>query len=261
MKITEVCVGCGSKALHKNPAVLMPFVSDRVFGWKPFTITGLRDIPSGTAYALCNTLRCQRCGLVFCDMRFDEDEMKRLYCDYRGKAYTELRIRYETGYAERNAQLIQESHVEAVEQFLELHAAPESILDFGGGDGTKTPFADRTSICDVYDIGGMDVIRGHKITRVTDEYDLVVCAHVLEHVSDPNSIMQTLKLAMKPGAVLYIELPLESADEKQHWHEHINVFNRLSVYYLVEQVNMNITKYAENEVNGMKLIQVCAESL
>ena len=35
MQIAQSCVTCGNKDLITSPAVLMPFISHRVFNWKP----------------------------------------------------------------------------------------------------------------------------------------------------------------------------------------------------------------------------------
>ncbi len=68
MKIATACPCCGGEALTRSPAVLMPFVAHRAFGWQPVEITpdwGLRTIPTGLAYPLCNSVQCEGCGLVF----------------------------------------------------------------------------------------------------------------------------------------------------------------------------------------------------
>jgi hypothetical protein len=37
-RIATQCVCCGSENLKSSPAVLMPFVAHRTFGWKPAVI-------------------------------------------------------------------------------------------------------------------------------------------------------------------------------------------------------------------------------
>lgn len=59
-------------------AILMPFISHRVFNWRPVIIDdswGLNTIPKGTLYSICNTLCCGDCGLIFLDLRFSDSEM------------------------------------------------------------------------------------------------------------------------------------------------------------------------------------------
>src|SRR5665647_1136619 len=100
-RIASSCVICGSCALKKSPAILMPFVAHRTFGWEPVEITddwGLKTIRNGMAYSICNSIQCSNCGLLFLDIRFNESEMNSLYDGYREKQYTELREKYEPGY-------------------------------------------------------------------------------------------------------------------------------------------------------------------
>ena len=50
MKIATRCVCCDGQALSATPAVLMPFLAYRIFGWEPVAVTpewGLRDLAPG----------------------------------------------------------------------------------------------------------------------------------------------------------------------------------------------------------------------
>ena len=148
MKIARKCVCCDSDRLKHVPAVLMPFVAFRVFGWEPIEIRpewGLRDLPAGKLYCVCRSMQCQACGALFLDMRFDEDEMAALYDDYRGPAYTGVRDRFEPGYAARNALLLDpSSHIAKIEAFLEPHVpARPRVLDWAAPAASIRPSASR----------------------------------------------------------------------------------------------------------------------
>jgi hypothetical protein len=106
MHIAAACPCCTGTELHRSPAVLMPLVANRAFGWTPVEITpawGFRHLKTGMAYALCNTMQCQACGLLFLDIRFDDEEMGRLYWNFRSEDYARQRDAFEPGYAEMNA--------------------------------------------------------------------------------------------------------------------------------------------------------------
>ena len=93
-RVAKTCVCCVNSSLNKSPAIVMPFVAHRAFGWAPVTIDdswGLKTIKSGTAYTVCNTLFCPDCGFLFLDMRFSEEELAGLYDGYRNAEYTDLR--------------------------------------------------------------------------------------------------------------------------------------------------------------------------
>lgn len=244
MRIARHCPCCGGEDLARSPAVLMPFIAARVFGWESVEVTpdwGLRDLAPGRAHSLCTTLACRACGLLFLDMRFDEAEMAALYADYRGPAYTALRERFEAGYGRRNAILNAGSpYIEAIERFLTPHLnSPPAVLDWGGDTGINTPFRGRARLHHVLDISEKPVVEGAMRLGPEDvapgAYDLIVSSNVLEHVPDPLGLVRTMAAAMGPDTILYLEVPHEDVvrlipdpaarpGAKRHWHEHINFF-------------------------------------
>jgi len=229
-------------------------VADRIFGWKPAVVTpewGLRDIPSSALYATCNSLECAECGLVFLDMRFDDEEMARLYHGYRDGHYNSLRETYEPGYIERNAGRLDEgsAHVQEVEAFLlEFMDSPRAVLDIGGHTGANTPFRGRLVLHAVLDISEAPLVSGavprSDLEALNNQFDLVVLSHVLEHVAFPIEKLNEAGRFMGSDAHLYVEVPVEDfmlspaklnaetvrrGATKRHWHEHINAFTQVSL--------------------------------
>ena len=147
-RIASKCVCCNGDELKSSPAILMPFIADRVFGWKSVIIDeswGLKRIKTGSAYSVCNTLYCSDCGLLFLDIRFSDAELKKLYKHYREKEYVDLRDFYEPGYKERNNALVLGiNYIDKIELFLQpfLPSSPR-VLDWGGGKGLNTPFKEK----------------------------------------------------------------------------------------------------------------------
>ena len=255
-RIAKICVACNSASIRKNPAVLMPFIAERVFGWTPVEITqdwGLRDIKAGQAYSVCNTLTCDDCGLIFLDIRFDDTEMAALYCGYRGDEYNALRDKYEPGYTANNTWRRDAgfAHIPAVETYIKRHiSAPTRVLDWGGDTGINTPFKGQLATHHVFDISSKLLVDG--ATRVSadeaagNEYDLVTLMHVLEHVPYPQRTLKEIAAMMGKATVLYIELPYEelvrinaespglARQQKRHWHEHINFFSREAIVRLLK---------------------------
>jgi SAM-dependent methyltransferase len=222
----------------------MPFIADRVFGWSPMQIDpkwGLRDIAPGAACSVCKTMMCEDCGMLFLDIRFDDEEMAALYHDYRGEAYTAARDRFEPGYAARNALLLDGSGYNAkIEAFLEPHLGPvPSVLDWGGDSGVNTPFRSRAARHHIYDISNRPVVEGARVvdldTVKANIYDLIVFSNVLEHLPYPRASLREIVDVMHPETILYVEVPHEDVvrliddpaqrlERKRHWHEHINFF-------------------------------------
>ena len=267
-RIASHCVCCGSAVLRSSPAIMMPFISDRIFGWKPIRVEsqwGLRTIDSGMAYALCNSFLCTNCELLFLDIRFTGDEMKRLYYDYRGEEYMQLRNFYEPGYAIRNEELaIPVAYLHITDAFL-VGFVPGSprILDWGGHTGTNTPLKGIAKEIDIYDIsqkltcnseGGYGKKKLHSKT-----FDLITCCNVLEHVPHPFTVLTEIKELMSEMTVLFIEVPYEtlriqySSDValtlKRHWHEHINFFSEKSLHQLIALSNLHLLAFRNINTN------------
>lgn len=269
------CVCCGSSDLDANPALWMPFVSDRALGIPPLRITpdlGLRSIPVGTSYALCKSLHCRRCGHLFTNYRFDEEEMQRLYIDYRGEAYTDLRESYEPGYTYQNNALEQGHHyTKVVEEFLVdlIGGKSISILDWGGDTGKNTPFARVAEVLHLYEPSGIqpEIDGARNVSQPEDfqpSYALLVLSNVLEHLPFPGQTLDVLTSYMDQESILYIEVPFEGLqqaadagnacrakpiEKKWHWHEHINFFSRKSLNLLIEASGFHIIKSASTTVS------------
>lgn len=262
-RVASQCICCGSQHIGSNAAILMPFIAHRIFNWRPVEIDdswGLKSVRNGHAYAICNSLFCHDCGILFLDIRFSEDELSNLYQDYRGQAYTDLREFYEPGYTERNAYL--ESHINylnQVEAFILPHiTTPISMLDWGGDTGKNTPFKNLCKVFDVFDLSNKAVIDG-AIAISRDEafnkkYDLVICSNVLEHVSFPSELLFEIKKTIDKSSILYIEVPYEDLmknypddclAKKKHWHEHINFYSKKSISCLIKNCGFELIKMGE----------------
>ena len=260
MKIVKKCPCCNSTNFLKSPAVLMPFISKRIFDYDLISIEEswlLYNFPSGICLSQCASCQCQDCNFLFLDMRFDDEEMSLLYDDYRGETYTKMRDFYEPGYALKNCQM--ESGIKykpEIENFLSSLGHYNSVLDWGGDDGINTPFEDADNVY-IYDISGKKVLPNfislNQNELLDKEYDLIVCSNVLEHVSYPQDILREILPLMNKRTILYIEVPYEKImsrncdsntiyQTKKHWHEHINFFSQKSLEELFKNLDLQIVK-------------------
>ena len=102
-----------------------------------------------------------------------------------------------------------------------------------------------------------------KITKevATDNYyDLIVCSNVLEHTPFPADIVLSIKDMMRPGTVLYVEIPLEdivrtcdskdSLRSKKHWHEHINFYSEGSIRALLHNAGLSVIDFKLLQANA-----------
>ena len=279
-RIASACVCCGGTNLNKSPAILMPFIADRVFGWKPVKIDAnwhLNTIKNGMAYPICNSVQCKDCNHLFLDIRFSDVEMIKLYKDYRGKDYCLLREKYEPGYLEKNKKLSYgHQYKKKVENFLKpFLEKPIRILDWGGHDGRNTPFKKQSELLHIYDISNANYVNQLKTLSKENlkkyNYNLIICGNVLEHVPFPITTLREIKFYMDYKTILYIELPFENIvreaedismlyKQKKHWHEHINFFNESSILEVINSLEMKLLKLNYLEIQGEtsdQIFQVC----
>ena len=266
-RIASQCICCGGNKLKSSPAILMPFIAHRAFGWLPVNIDdgwGLKTIKNGHAYSICNSLFCEICTLLFLDIRFSKTEMNNLYKDYRGKDYTDLRDFYEPGYLVKNPLLYYPiDYMDVIEKFIQPYLKNKlTILDWGGDTGLNTPFNKSYIELDIFDISNKNVIEGAKLVNKKEaaakKYSLVVCRGVLEHVPYPIDLLLDIKKSMDVSSVLFIQVPLENLRilfednlhvRKKHWHEHINFFSVKSLNHLLQNAGLHILNLKQIKVN------------
>ena len=164
------------------------------------------------------TCTCGSCGLRFCSVRWTDDQAAALYRGYRDATYDAERSRFEPGYSSGYLNAPRE-YLGEIEAWVQEHLDPQSVLDIGGNDGGNTPFADRAT---VWEIGQPEP---------DGTYDLVVLAHVLEHVASPRDLIATARAHLRTGGLIYAEVPIEAPMDT--WHEHVQQFDRMSLAMLL----------------------------
>lgn len=257
------CRNCGGRELQDLGPVgrLEPFFLKRVFGMeiRPATsespskqlIRDLASMPANllrrvhTLYAFVEMQVCSHCSFIQTKIPFRDEDINRLYIDYREPSYHNERIKYEPTYAAIASavgydQTEIRTRTTALNSFLE-RALPthdfSTILDYGGSDGRFMPNLKASKF--IYDVSKLEPLPG--ITRIDSEselgtYALVLLAHVTEHVPHPLNLIRKLRSYVQPGGYLYIETPHDVSDEKRTAllqgtgrlqigiHEHINSY-------------------------------------
>ena len=224
---------------------------------------------------------CTECSFIQTKIPFRDDDIMRLYLDYRSTSYNQERIKYEPSYA-AIADAVGQDHTEisnrvaAATQFLRENLAdvtPESILDYGGSDGRFIPNIPGRRF--VYEVSDIKPVPG--VTRIPMEedlgcYSIVLLAHVIEHVPHPLNLVRKAATYIEPGGHLYIETPQEIQDDEREGlrrgtlgfdvgvHEHINSYCVLAVKRLLEAAGFEVIAVESSpvEVGWAKAIHIRA---
>lgn len=204
----EECPCCGSNNLNLLPAVLAPFLARYAVGSPP---------------ARCSLAQCPGCSFRFFDSRLTADEVTKLYSGYRGEEYLRQRQNAEPWYSCRvNDGLANDPNEiqtrnSATEAFLSPHMnglEVNSVLDYGGDQGQFIP---RTFGKEkfVFELSAAQPVEG--VTRIESEaalegrrFDLVLLLGVLEHCSEPLSVVKKVRDLMRgPDSHVMIGVPYE----------------------------------------------------
>lgn len=199
------CLCCGSSDLHAETTVISGFLAGRA----------LQAAPAATRILFCNT-----CGIRFFDRGLSDGEAERYYLGYRSEDYYAARHRCEPFYTRRihrelASWLGSAQRRQALADVLArcgTGQAPQSILDYGGGDGVLiADFVARERA--VMDPSGANPVAG--VVRIAHDenigrqWDLIVCAQALEHVTDPRQTVAQLGSMLAANGRIYFEVPDE----------------------------------------------------
>lgn len=208
----EQCVVCKNKRLEKRQADIDPFLIDRMFDKKDVS----------TEFYIC-----PNCEIAYFSIRPNDEEMERYYQNYMKDEYVLHRDRYAPGFAKWHNDYMENSFAQEVQsrkanmkavisKYMDIKSI-QNILDFGGCE--ENFFIDELNHVDRYvyniDKSNSDSATLKKEEILSRNWDLVMCSYVLEHVSDPVSVIDEIASIMKEG-YLYIELPYDD-----YWNEKI----------------------------------------
>ena len=281
------CRNCGAKELEELGPIgrIAPFFLKRVSGIelrRPRTINRWRQLVRDVFVRLTSPLTrlvgqsafiemqlCSRCLFIQSKLPFHDDDIMRLYRDYRSPSYNSERIKYEPSYAAiadavGHDPVELENRISALTAFLRRNLTTDlhSVLDYGGSDGRFIP--DLCASKYVFEVSDIQPVAG--VTRVhTDKelasYSLVLLAHVIEHVPYPLDLVRRVAVHVKPGGYLYIETPQEITDDNRDTlrsnalnfdigiHEHINSYCMSAVSQLIHAAGLHVVAIESSSVD------------
>ncbi len=243
------CIICKRKINTYIDADFNPFIVERAWN----------GIKKETKIAFC-----PNCGLAFSLYRFSDDDVEKIYCNYRNDFYQKQKYKYDNYYTEQyNKELYAPADKGAkrksvISDFLCDYIDPNTIsnvLDYGGDKGQFIPDCFSKAHRYVYEISGNQVVNGVELIKETDmlkkiRWDLIMCNEVLEHVSDVSGMFAFLVNLLDTGSFLYIEVPSGKGIEN-NTHvtitEHINFFTYKTFDTLAKKNGLRVIKKGKNE--------------
>jgi SAM-dependent methyltransferase len=205
----------------------------------------------GADEARLTTVMCRRCGFMTYRPRPSSEDID---AKYRFLQREERHI----GSHRDDPRLFQRDMVRARRVFETISAytslgpgaEPLDVLDFGGGDGKMLiPFRDAGHRCALVDYN-VSPLEG--ITKVGDTlddlpvescFDVIISSHVLEHLADPAGHVASFQSRLRPGGVVYGEVPSgiwRGIGIARDPVTHINFFTRYAFGRLFERAGLSI---------------------
>lgn len=231
------CILCKSTDTTMDKAHFAPFLKERMFLGKEKNTS---------------LIHCKNCDLYFSEYRPSDEEMDRLYCSYRDENYLLQRMQYEKGYTEEyNSLEYINLRISLLANFLKKYMDLNSIkklLDYGGDKGQFIPKEFVNAKKYVYEVSGNQVIDGIKLLKNLQDvnkikWDFIMCCQVLEHLSDPLSVLKNLVDITADNAFLYLDLPCEDRIKRYsnvEINEHINFYTDITTKKIGEIFNLDI---------------------
>jgi SAM-dependent methyltransferase len=163
-----------------------------------------------------STVACDRCGLLFTNPMPTDSELATYYSDF-------YRFDYQAADTAPKEKHLKKRRVEAATRVGQLKGLlPETgrTLDFGCGSGEFVGAmlalghdAHGFEPGDTYGshakslYGDRITVNGWQDVTYADQFDLVTCFHVLEHLSNPVDALRQMAAWAKPDGLVFIEVP------------------------------------------------------
>lgn len=191
----SVCPICGDRPKDRQLCAISPWIRE---------LTGV-ERRLGIVY------KCESCSFEWFAYAYDVREMDSIYGNYREQRYVDVRNKWEPWYTkEWNVALSDDStavraRLDSTRAFLEpfLGKRVGTVVDVGGDRGQFIPLGEDRIVVDV---SSRNLCAGVRRARVLAEVlpcNLLISAHLLEHVSDPVAILETYSGA----EYIYLEVP------------------------------------------------------
>lgn len=188
----------------------------------------------GTDFAIWRfgLLRCEKCELVMDEAVWRLAANEQMQEAFFGESYEPIRslwVRLFEGLNNRRTMKRLRRHAELVGGLLEIGVGSGSLLAYAQARGF-IPLGCDLSAAICRRVERTTGIRMHcgslESLPVQERFDVVVMNHVLEHVSDPKSLLKAALARLKPGGVLHLAVPNVAA-----WEARLPGWNSYEPYH------------------------------
>ncbi len=106
------------------------------------------------------------------------------------------------------------THREAIKAYLgKLEFKDSKIVDWGSGTKPVQRYISLMENCEYLTIDKLDHVGADLVTNIEDfqnlphKFDVAFCMEVIEHVLDPDDVLDNIQWNLKPGGLLYLSVP------------------------------------------------------
>jgi 2-polyprenyl-3-methyl-5-hydroxy-6-metoxy-1,4-benzoquinol methylase len=208
---------------------------------------------------------CKKCGHYFSNIKFNMDK---LYDKkYSIKSYGNLNDLKKKFEIINNFLVSKSDNKQRVERVKKFIKKKNNLLDIGSGLGVF-PFAmkkktnvfliekDENFVLHLKKIFkkkliGNDIFDPNLQKKYFQYFDFISINKVLEHIYDPDKFLNKALNYLKPGAIIYIEVPnaialkINGKFSEEFFIEHLHVFSRVSFQNLIIRQKINLISLEE----------------
>jgi SAM-dependent methyltransferase len=189
-----------------------------VVAGSPGSVVGLLSAGELLPYAMCKA-----CGLVFLGLRYAPEALREYYEEVCAHHY--VAQLGEAALADPRVAVRDGVRFSRVARRVRRHRRrPATVVDVGGLDGRSLlPFAEAGARCHLVEPGDIplhprlpdSVVRHASLADLAASgvrADVVLALQTLEHLADLSASFATLREALAPDGVLYVEVPYDLID-------------------------------------------------
>jgi len=140
---------------------------------------------------------------------------------------------------------------ELIRRAAESSTSGQRVLDAGAGEGRYRPYFEHLHYVGIdlavgdasWDYSRLNVLGDLTNLPLCDKvFDLVLCLEVLEHVREPQQVLQELYRVLRPGGKLYFSVPM-SWHQHQQPHDYFR-YTSFGLRYLLDKVGFDVHELA-----------------